>query len=245
MMPLFLTPRILLFGLCSQGIYDPEPMIQLIKDYANLCRDENQMPRKIILTFTPCGRRKTMDFIKWLGMQVPKEAEEKIFAENEAFAKLPPLGEDKKKPKKPKPCVELSCELLCDNLKRILKGTSGCGVPLGINVESVSGFKDEIDATHELFRSLQVILLDGTGSPWVMRWSRLDHIMATRASIDMQYRAPLDRLRGSNTEFVRQDLDSTANVSRPTKAKPIQRAIMMGASVVLGAVLTKAVSRGA
>lgn len=39
------------------------------------------------------------------------------------------------------------------------KGTAGCGVPLGINVESVSGFRDEIDATHELFRSLQAILV--------------------------------------------------------------------------------------
>jgi hypothetical protein len=54
-------------------------------------------------------------------------------------------------------------------------------VPLGLNVESVSGFRDEIDATHELFRSLQAILLDASGSEWDIRWGRLN---ASRASID-------------------------------------------------------------
>ena len=34
-------------------------------------------------------------------------------------------------------------------------------------------YRDEIDATHELFRDLQAVLLDATGSPWVMRWTRL------------------------------------------------------------------------
>ena len=35
-------------------------------------------------------------------------------------------------------------------------GAAGCGVPLGVNVESVSIFREEIDAAHNLFRILQV-----------------------------------------------------------------------------------------
>ena len=115
----------------SQGIYDPEPMIQLIKDYARLCKDENQMPRKIILTFAPCGRRKTMDFIKWLGMQVPAEAEEKIFASNEAYANAPPPAEGEKKLKKPKPCVELSCESAARSPQAHPQGDPGLRRPAG------------------------------------------------------------------------------------------------------------------
>merc|ERR1712072_883466 len=82
-----------------------------------------------------------------------------------------------KKPKKAKAPVEISCDLLCEKFRYILMETAGCGVPIGINVESVSGFKDEIDATHDLFRRLQAVLLDSTGSPWVIRWSRIDHVL--------------------------------------------------------------------
>jgi hypothetical protein len=67
---------------------------------------------------------------------------------------------------------------MCANLKRILEATEGCGVPLGISVESVSGFRDEIDATHELYRSLQSMMLDCTGGPWIMRWSRAENNLA-------------------------------------------------------------------
>jgi hypothetical protein len=169
-------------------------MIQVIQDYATLCRADGTVPKKIILTFTPCGRRKTLEFIKWLGMQVPQEAEERIFAGEAAAAAAAataaqPTVPGAKKPKKPKPAVELSCDLLCDNLRRILVETAGCGVPLGLNVESVSGFKDEIDATHDLFRSLQAILLDSTGSPWVMHWSRMDHVLTEKVEMDQRREA--------------------------------------------------------
>ena len=42
---------------CTAGIYDPWPMVQLINDYGFLCRQRGLTPKKIILTFTPCGER--------------------------------------------------------------------------------------------------------------------------------------------------------------------------------------------
>ena len=63
----------------TQGIYDPEPMIRVLHDYAKLCREQGVVPKKVVLTFTPCGRRKTLEFIKWLGMQVPKHVEDALF----------------------------------------------------------------------------------------------------------------------------------------------------------------------
>jgi hypothetical protein len=44
----------------TQGIYDPEPTVQMIFDYAELCRSKKMKPKKFILTFTPCGRKKTL-----------------------------------------------------------------------------------------------------------------------------------------------------------------------------------------
>ena len=120
----------------TQGIYNPEPTIQLIREYADRCRDLGITPKKLILSFAPCGRAKTMTFIKWLGMSVPEETENRILS-----AAIP---------------VAESITILCDILKAILASTSGCGVPIGINVESLSIFKEEIDAAHDLFQKLQV-----------------------------------------------------------------------------------------
>ena len=53
----------------------------------------------------------------------------------------------------------------------ILNETKGCGVPLGVSVESVSIFKNEIDAAHELFRRTQAILLDFLEEPWLVRYA--------------------------------------------------------------------------
>jgi hypothetical protein len=155
----------------TQGIYNPEPTIQLIREYADRCRDLGITPKKLILSFAPCGRAKTMTFIKWLGMSVPEETENRILS-----AAVP---------------VVESINILCDILKTILASTSGCGVPIGINVESLSIFKEEIDAAHDLFQKLQVsdffsrevhcrcnissnttqaILLNSRGSPWAVCW---------------------------------------------------------------------------
>ena len=53
-------------------------IIKLLHDYGALCKREGVVPRKVILTFAPCGRPKTMSFIKWLGMSVPDDVEKRI-----------------------------------------------------------------------------------------------------------------------------------------------------------------------
>ena len=134
----------------SQAVYDAEPTIRLLKDYAASCKQEGVTPRKVVLTFAPVSRAKTMNFIKWLGVRVPPEAEELIL--------------NAEKP------VDKSVEFLCDVLRKILNECVGVGVPLGISCESVSIFKSEIDGCHELFRRLQEIMLDTRGSPWKVQW---------------------------------------------------------------------------
>lgn len=134
----------------SQAVYDPEHTIRLLKDYSAACKQEGIAPRKVVLTFAPVSRKKTMNFIKWLGVKVPPEAEEEI------------LGAERP--------VDKSIDFLCDVLRRILAETAGVNVPLGVSCESVSIFKSEIDGVHELFRRLQCILLDSRGSPWKVSW---------------------------------------------------------------------------
>lgn len=134
----------------TQGVFAAAPIIKLLNDYGDLCREKGLVPKKVILTFAPCGRPKTMTFIKWLGMHVPEEIEKRIFD-----AAVP---------------VKESVAICRELLLQILQGTSSSGVPLGVNVESLSIFKDEIDAAHDLFQILQATLLNNRGSPWAVRW---------------------------------------------------------------------------
>jgi hypothetical protein len=124
----------------SQGVYSAESMVRLLNDYGTLCRARGVVPKKVIITFAPCGRPKTMNFIKWLGMEVPADVEQRILT-----AESP---------------VNESITLLCELLQNILERTSGSGVPIGINVESLSIFREEIDGAHTLFQRLQVSTTD-------------------------------------------------------------------------------------
>jgi hypothetical protein len=160
----------------SQAVYDPEPTIRLLKDYAAVCREQGIVPRKVILTFAPVSRKKTMQFIKWLGVNVPPEAEQTIL--------------ESEKP------VDASIELLCDILRRILSECVGVGVPLGISCESISIYKAEIDGVHELFRRLQGILLDARGSPWKVQW------VAVLPPLKAQVAANQNEKEGTDTQQV-------------------------------------------
>jgi hypothetical protein len=192
----------------SQAIYDPEPMIKLLKEYGALCKQRKIAPKRVVLTFAPCGREKTMRFIKWLGVTVPEDVEKEILeAENK---------------------VGKSVDLLCGMCKRILEETKGCGVPLGVSVESVSIFKNEIDAAHELFRRTQSMLLDFLGEPWLVRYSIVD-TKSKRTSFDYVRPAPPTAALPSTEE-------KPANLAGEDGKRT---GILVGAGLALGLVLGK------
>ena len=56
----------------SQAVYNAQATIDLITSYARSCRQQGLKPKRIILTFTPCGGEKTLQFMEWLGISVPE-----------------------------------------------------------------------------------------------------------------------------------------------------------------------------
>ena len=56
----------------SQAVYDAQATIELITSYARTCKAQGITPQRIILTFTPCGGEKTLEFMQWLGISVPE-----------------------------------------------------------------------------------------------------------------------------------------------------------------------------
>ncbi|HKO86920.1 MAG TPA: hypothetical protein VJU83_00220 [Burkholderiales bacterium] len=122
----------------SQTVYHAEPTIRVLQNYLRGCKEKGVTPRRIVFTFAPCGRDKTMSFIKWLGVRVTAECERTILGAVDPLRK--------------------SIEICRDNLREILDQGYASEIPLGINVESVSINRDEIDATVELFGVLSEVL---------------------------------------------------------------------------------------
>ena len=124
----------------SQTVYHPGATERLLADYARDCRGAGVEPRRVVLTFSPVGRDKTLAFLRWLGVNLPPETERAI------------LGA-------PSPLVK-SIDICRDNLRRILAHDYARTIPLGMNVESVSINKDEIDASVDLFHALAEVLAE-------------------------------------------------------------------------------------
>jgi hypothetical protein len=122
----------------SQAVYHAPPSERLLADYLRDCRGAGVAPRRIVLTFAPVGREKTLAFLRWLGVNVAPETEREILGAARPLAQ--------------------SIRICRDNLRRILDGRYASQIPLGVNVESVSINRDEIDASVELFHALGEVL---------------------------------------------------------------------------------------
>jgi 5,10-methylenetetrahydrofolate reductase len=119
----------------TQAVYDVTSTKSLLSDYALAVRDKGGLPLPIILTFSPCGSLKTLSFMKWLGIAFPR------WLENELCFATDPLEKS----------LEL-CERIFAEVWDYARDKS---IPLGVNVESVSVRKSEIEASVELLHLLR------------------------------------------------------------------------------------------
>ncbi|MCC5452489.1 hypothetical protein LMJ53_12240 [Rheinheimera sp. UJ51] len=122
----------------SQAVYNAQATIDLLTSYARSCKQQGISPKRIILTFTPCGGEQTLTFMQWLGISVPEGSKYRILdAAN-------PLNE--------------SIKICRDNLQQILQHCAALDLPLGLNVESLTNRREEIDAAIRLFRLLKAMM---------------------------------------------------------------------------------------
>jgi len=119
----------------TQAVYDVTSTKSLLSDYALALARRNEPPRPIILTFSPCGSLKTLAFMKWLGISFPR------WLENDLQYAADPLTK--------------SVELCERTFAEAWDYAREKGIPLGVNVESVSIRKVEIEASVELFARLR------------------------------------------------------------------------------------------
>jgi len=122
----------------SQICYDVDHSRDVLSDYLYACRERGLVPRPVVATLAPCGSARTLAFMSWLGVAVPHWLRNEIVASDE------PLAESFEQ------CLESARSLVSFCRRR--------GLPFGINVESVTNRKVEIDASIELAREVRGLL---------------------------------------------------------------------------------------
>src|SRR3954451_11694735 len=122
----------------SQVCYDLDHSRDLLSDYVHLCRDEGIVRRPVVLTLAPCGSMKTLEFMSWLGIDVPR------WLQTELARSQDPLAE--------------SYDQCLTNARALIRFCRRLGLPFGINVESLTNRKVEIQASVDLAREIGELL---------------------------------------------------------------------------------------
>lgn len=114
----------------SQAVCNVENAKIFLSDYARACEEIGGKKVPIIFTFTPCGDAKTMSFMRWLGIDVPRSFEQRLLHSSNP--------------------LEMSLKTSLDSFEELFLFGRGLGISVGANVESISRKRVEIEASISL-----------------------------------------------------------------------------------------------
>jgi hypothetical protein len=122
----------------TQAVYSVTATKNVLSDLHYTCMERSIEAPPILVTLSPCGSLKTLEFLGWLGVEVPRWLHNELLHAHDI--------------------LRTSVELALDNFAELLDFARTKGITLGCNVESVSLRKDEIDASVELVERVAKML---------------------------------------------------------------------------------------
>jgi Methylenetetrahydrofolate reductase len=122
----------------TQVVYDVNAAKNLVSDYHYACAAHGMVAAPIVFTFSVCGSMRTLEFLRWLGVDVPRWIENDL--------------------KHATDTLEASYEVALSAATDIIAYCRNLGVPFGINVESVSIRRVEIEMAVRLAERLRTEL---------------------------------------------------------------------------------------
>ncbi|AJA46460.1 methylenetetrahydrofolate reductase [Clostridium pasteurianum DSM 525 = ATCC 6013] len=122
----------------SQVIYNVEASKNLLSDYFYYCQENNIEMVPILFTLAPCGSLKTLEFMKWLGINMPKWLENDLIHSKDILDKS----------------IDLSKSIF----EELLEFALDKGIPIGCNIESLSIRKVEIEASVQLAKDIKLLI---------------------------------------------------------------------------------------
>ncbi|GAA1396684.1 methylenetetrahydrofolate reductase [Luteococcus peritonei] len=125
----------------TQIVYDVNAAKNMVSDYRVACAEAGVQMVPVVFTFSVAGSLKTLEFMRWLGVEVPH------WIENDMASAADPLA--------------ISLRHALGAVNDIVGYCRLMGIPFGINVESVSSRKVEIDAAVELAGQVDALLREG------------------------------------------------------------------------------------
>lgn len=114
----------------TQIVYDVNAAKDLVSDYRYECAAKDIAAVPIVFTFSVCGSVKTLEFLRWLGVDVPRWIENDLRHADDT--------------------LDASYDQAVATAVELIGFCRRIGVPFGVNVESVSIRSVEIDASVRL-----------------------------------------------------------------------------------------------
>lgn len=122
----------------TQMVYDVNAAKNLVSDYQYACAARDLQPATIVFTLAVCGSLKTLEFVQWLGVDVPHWIENELRHAHDT--------------------LDASYEHAVATAVELIAFCRRVGVPFGLNVESVSIRRVEIEASARLATRLRAEL---------------------------------------------------------------------------------------
>lgn len=119
----------------SQCVYSIESAKDFLSDYAYGAARREVEPSPIVFTLTPCGSLKSLQFMEWLGIAIPR------WLKNDLSHAQDILSQSVR-----------ACLSIAEDLSEFAAAKK---LPIGFNVESVAIRKEEIDASFELLGAVK------------------------------------------------------------------------------------------
>jgi len=114
----------------TQAVYSVDTTKNLLSDFFYRCEAEQRRMPPVLITLSPCGSLRTLDFLRWLGVSVPRWLENDL--------------------RRSRDILQASLKVCEEVLADLHDFAATHSIPLGCNVESVSLSKVEIEASVEL-----------------------------------------------------------------------------------------------
>ena len=109
----------------------------MINNYQQRCDELDTFPRRILLSFAPVSSQKNVEFLKWLGVEIPDDTEKYLQARPGSMTER---------------SLDVSIEVLNEILNYIQE--NDLRVPVGLNVEHIMSynFQSSVEMLQELAR---------------------------------------------------------------------------------------------
>jgi hypothetical protein len=119
----------------TQVVYDVNAAKNFVSDYRHECVARGIAPVPIVFTFSVCGSMKTLEFLSWLGVDVPRWIQNELRHADDT--------------------LEVSYQQALATARELMAFCRRLGVPFGLNVESVSIRRAEIESSVRLAARLR------------------------------------------------------------------------------------------